>query len=106
MHNGLELVVCAANVPFDETNIFYGALSSQVDKQIALIPDFIASCGAARLFALLMQQASGDVPMEDVIFKDLTHTCFTHLKAVHEMQKDPRNIMAKSLEIALHAAKQ
>ena len=56
MDNGLELVSSGANVPFADSEIFMGPISKAVDSRIALIPDFVANCGMARVFGYLMQE--------------------------------------------------
>lgn len=52
---GLEVVSCGANVPFADPEIFFGPIAEYTDNKVALIPDFIANCGMARVFAYLMQ---------------------------------------------------
>ncbi|SMD32460.1 Glutamate dehydrogenase/leucine dehydrogenase [Reichenbachiella faecimaris] len=68
VHFGLEVISCGANVPFADEAIFYGPISEHADKHVSVIPDFIANCGMARVFAYLM---SGEVDMTDeAIFSD------------------------------------
>jgi len=69
---GIELIACGANVPFADQENFFGPIAEYADNQISVIPDFIANCGMARVFAYLM----GDDPvMEDeAIFKDVSYT--------------------------------
>lgn len=70
--NGLELIACGANVPFKEEGLLFGPLTEKIDRELALIPDFIANCGVARLFAYLMQK---DVEIsEEAIFQDIEDT--------------------------------
>lgn len=70
--NGLELIACGANVPFMEEGLLFGPLTEKIDQEVALIPDFIANCGVARLFAYLMQK---DVEIsETAIFQDIEDT--------------------------------
>jgi glutamate dehydrogenase/leucine dehydrogenase len=69
MDNGLELVSSGANVPFADPEIFMGPISRAVDTRIALIPDFVANCGMARVFAYLMHE---NIPVNArAIFKDV-----------------------------------
>ncbi len=70
--NGLELIACGANVPFNEEGLLFGELTRKIDGEIALIPDFIANCGVARLFAYLMQR-NPDLS-EKAIFEDIAKT--------------------------------
>lgn len=68
VNSGLEVISCGANVPFSDEAIFYGPISEHADKNVSVIPDFIANCGMARVFAYLM---SGEVDMTDeAIFSD------------------------------------
>ena len=46
---GVKLISSGANVPFADKEIFYGPIAESVDKQITVIPDFIANCGMASL---------------------------------------------------------
>jgi len=69
MDHGLELVSSGANVPFADPEIFMGPISKAVDERIALIPDFVANCGMARVFGYLMQE---NIPVNArAIFKDV-----------------------------------
>jgi glutamate dehydrogenase (NAD(P)+) len=51
---GVQLIGCGANTPFDD---HMGEVDVQkaADASFAVIPDFIANCGMARVFAYLMQ---------------------------------------------------
>ncbi len=49
--NDLEVISCGANVPFADEEIFLGTIANYADDQVAVIPDFIANCGMARVFA-------------------------------------------------------
>jgi glutamate dehydrogenase/leucine dehydrogenase len=98
--SGVEVVACGANVPFADTQIFYGPIAELVDEKISLIPDFIANCGMARVFAYLM--SSGDVDLtDDGIFKDTSETIHKALKAVREIHTEKRGITATAFELAL-----
>jgi glutamate dehydrogenase/leucine dehydrogenase len=67
---GIEVISCGANVPFADPEIFLGATGIQADAQFALLPDFIANCGMARVFAYLMQVDA--VVEERAIFDDVS----------------------------------
>ncbi len=98
--SGVEVVACGANVPFADTQIFYGPIAELVDEKISLIPDFIANCGMARVFAYLM--SNGDVDLtDDGIFKDTSATIHKALKAVRDIHPDKRRITATAFELAL-----
>jgi glutamate dehydrogenase/leucine dehydrogenase len=55
---GVELIACGANVPFADQENFFGPIAEYADNQISVIPDFIANCGMARVFAYLMEALS------------------------------------------------
>lgn len=83
--NGLQLISCGANVPFEEEGNLFGALSRRIDQKISLIPDFIANCGVARLFAYLMEN-KGPID-EDSIFKDVSNTINTAIQKILDRSK-------------------
>lgn len=98
--NGLEVVACGANVPFADEEIFYGPISEYADLNTAVIPDFIANCGMARVFAYLM--SSEDVNMSDeAIFSDTSNTIKDALKEVHAKSQNKTGVTATAFEIAL-----
>lgn len=86
VHSGLEVISCGANVPFADEAIFYGPISEHADKHVSVIPDFIANCGMARVFAYLM---SGEVDMtDDGIFSDTSSIIGKALEAIHKQNKE------------------
>ncbi len=97
---GLKTIASGANVPFADKEIFYGPIMSQADAQLSLIPDFIANCGMARVFAFLM--SSQQVEMTDeAIFSDTSQTIYKALKKVHNADPSPTNISHTAFELAL-----
>jgi glutamate dehydrogenase/leucine dehydrogenase len=68
---GLEVISCGANVPFADKEIFFGPIGEYTDNQISLLPDFIANCGMARVFAYLMQPNA--VVEDKAIFEDASN---------------------------------
>ena len=72
INKGLNLVACGANVPFADPEIFMGPIARSVDERIAVLPDFVANCGMARVFAYLMQD-DPDMQARD-IFEDVALT--------------------------------
>jgi glutamate dehydrogenase/leucine dehydrogenase len=98
--SGVEVVACGANVPFADAQIFYGPIAELVDEKISLIPDFIANCGMARVFAYLM--SNGDVDLtDDGIFTDTSETIHKALKAVRDIHSSKQGITATAFELAL-----
>jgi len=96
---GLEVIACGANVPFADKEIFFGSIMEHTDNHVAVIPDFIANCGMARVFAYLMQR---DVEMsDDAIFSDASGIIKNALLAVHQVSGKTTNISSTAFEIAL-----
>jgi uncharacterized protein YigA (DUF484 family) len=66
---------------------------------VAVIPDFIANCGMARVFAYLM---TSDAEMTDeAIFEDTSRTIERALRKTFEASASKVNISKTSFEIAL-----
>jgi glutamate dehydrogenase/leucine dehydrogenase len=101
MYNaGLSVIACGANVPFADSQIFYGPISEWCDERFSVIPDFISNCGMARVFAYLMSEA--DVSLTDnAIFSDTSKTIREALKSVHQSGIEKTKINARAFEIAL-----
>lgn len=99
IQNGLEVISSGANVPFADPQIFFGPIGDYVDNQISLIPDFIANCGMARVFAYCM---SDDYQQTDKhIFGDASVTIKHALARVHEKHVSDKQIAKTAFEIAL-----
>ncbi|MEM1218800.1 MAG: Glu/Leu/Phe/Val dehydrogenase dimerization domain-containing protein [Bacteroidota bacterium] len=96
---GLEVVSCGANVPFVDDEIFFGPTATYTDQQISLIPDFIANCGMARVFAYLMQKEA--IMTDEAIFSDVSQTIQAALKQVHLKNPSNTGISTSALEISL-----
>lgn len=99
MANGLELISCGANVAFHEEAIIFGEVSKALDRQIAIIPDFVANCGVARLFSFLMSEKG--IPEEKAIFDDVRELIEDALHAILQKAGAPRNLTATALEMYL-----
>lgn len=96
---GLEVVSSGANVPFADPEIFFGPIAQYVDQKVALIPDFIANCGMARVFAYLMEK---DVEIsDDAIFGDVSKIIGNAMAKVHALNPGKTNITETAFEIAL-----
>lgn len=96
---GLEVIACGANVPFDDPEIFFGNTSDFADNNFALIPDFIANCGMARVFAYLMD--SNIEATDEAIFSDTSKTILQALKKCHLIMPENKTITKTAFEIAL-----
>ncbi len=96
---GLEVISCGANVPFEDDDLFYGPTAAFTDEHVALIPDFIANCGMARVFGYLMQD---DVEISDQgIFQDVSETIKIALEKVQAVRSEPNQIASTALQLSL-----
>jgi len=97
--SGLEVISSGANVPFSDKEIFFGSIMEATDERISLIPDFIANCGMARVFAYFMEKK---VQMTDeAIFFDASETIKKALTKTYSLRNGKTNISATAYEIAL-----
>jgi glutamate dehydrogenase/leucine dehydrogenase len=95
----LEVIAAGANVPFADKEIFFGPIADFADHRVAVIPDFIANCGMARVFAYLM---TTDAEITDeAIFEDTSRTIEKALRKTFEASSAKLNISKTSFEIAL-----
>ncbi|UUW91550.1 Glu/Leu/Phe/Val dehydrogenase dimerization domain-containing protein [Pimelobacter simplex] len=96
---GLEVISAGANVPFADPEIFYGPTYEFADQHVAVIPDFIANCGMARTFTLLMEGI--DEVSDEVILGDVSRTIRTAIEKCHARSPHPTSVAATAFEIAL-----
>ena len=99
LEGGIEVISCGANVPFVDDGIFFGPTAGFADQNLSLIPDFIANCGMARVFAYLMQPNAELT--DEAIFQDVSETIRQALAAVHDFNPKLTHISFAALEIAL-----
>ena len=100
LRGGLEVISAGANVPFADKEIFHGPIADKADKACAVIPDFIANCGMARVFAYLM--GDGDVDMTDAgIFSDTSGCIRAALERCHARRPEPTGLSSTAMSIAL-----
>jgi glutamate dehydrogenase/leucine dehydrogenase len=96
---GLEVISCGANVPFADSEIFFGPIGVWADEKIAVIPDFIANCGMARVFAYLM---SDDAEVTDeAIFSDVSETIKEAMEKTFLENPEKTKLAQTSFKIAL-----
>jgi glutamate dehydrogenase/leucine dehydrogenase len=96
---GLEVVSSGANVPFADPEIFYGPIAEHADGQVSVLPDFIANCGMARVFAYCMLE---DAELTDNgIFEDASDVIKEALKKVHARNPEKTQLTKAAFEIAL-----
>lgn len=97
--SGLEVISCGANVSFQDPETFFGSTGEYADRNVAVIPDFIANCGMTRVFAYLMES---DVEITDeAIFSDVSNTIRQALERAHAQRVLKTEIAKTSFEIAI-----
>ena len=96
---GLEVISCGANVPFADSEIFFGPIMEYTDERVSLIPDFVSNCGMARLFAYFMERRVG---MDDeLIFNDTSDTIRKAILNIFKENVTKKNMSKTAFEIAL-----
>lgn len=96
---GLKVMSCGANVPFVDDEVFFGPTAEFTDDQISVIPDFIANCGMARVFAYLMQPKAELT--DQAIFEDISETIYTALQDIKAKHDSITKISTTGLTLAL-----
>lgn len=96
---GLEVISCGANVPFRDSEIFYGPVAEYADNNFAVIPDFIANCGMARTFAYLMTDDA--ILTDEAIFEDVSALIHDVLKEIYLRNQDTYLLTGTSYKVAL-----
>jgi glutamate dehydrogenase (NAD(P)+) len=96
---GLEVISSGANVPFADTEIFYGPIGEKADGEVSVIPDFIANCGMARVFAYCMQP--GNALTDKAIFEDVSNVIAKALEDCHVRNASRTHLTRTAFEIAL-----
>ncbi|MFZ4262205.1 Glu/Leu/Phe/Val dehydrogenase dimerization domain-containing protein [Sphingobacterium sp. HJSM2_6] len=97
---GLEVIASGANVPFADREIFYGPVMEYADEHVSVIPDFIANCGMARVFAHLMQ-ANIEISDEN-LFQDVSEIIKIALTKIYELAPEEKiHVSSRAYELAL-----
>ena len=97
---GLEVISAGANVPFADAEIFHGPIADKADGACAVIPDFIANCGMARVFAYLM--GDGHVSLSDAaIFGDTSDCIRAAMERCHARNPEKTGLSSTAMSIAL-----
>jgi glutamate dehydrogenase/leucine dehydrogenase len=97
---GVSVISSGANVPFADQEIFFGPIAEKADANLALIPDFIANCGMARVFAYLMSSDLSNLE-DHLIFEDASQTIYNALQKTHAIHPGHTGIAKAAFEIAL-----
>lgn len=99
VEGGAEVISCGANVPFVDDGVFFGPTAVWTDEQLSLIPDFIANCGMARVFAYFME-AEAEMT-DEAIFSDVSATIRGALERLKEQYPGNNHIASNALSDAL-----
>ena len=99
--SGVELIASGANVPFSDSEIFYGPIAEYADQHLSVIPDFISNCGMARVFAYLMEKRRGTLS-DAGIFEDCSQVIYNALLKCYEYNSKNTHITSTALEISLN----
>lgn len=99
---GMEVIACGANVPFADKEIFFGPIAAYTDERISVIPDFIANCGMARVFAFLMSNDLPPIMSDASIFEDSSAIIKDALIAAHSKNPSKVDISKTAFEIAMN----
>ena len=97
--SGLEVISSGANVPFRDDEIFFGPTMEYADKRVSVIPDFVANCGMARVFAYCMQ--TGVELSDRAIFEDTSNVIRRALEDAHNKNQENLNLAKTCFENAL-----
>ena len=97
---GMKVISSGANVPFADPEIFFGAIAEKADASLSLIPDFIANCGMARVFAYLMSNDLGGIE-DQLIFEDTSSIIRNALENTYKLHNEKTGIAKAAFEIAL-----
>jgi len=97
--SGLEVISSGANVPFADKEIFFGSIMEATDAKVSLIPDFIANCGMARVFAYFMERRV--FMTDEAIFNDTSETIKNAIQKAYNNNPSKTDISKTAFEIAL-----
>ena len=101
IETGIEVIACGANVPFADPEIFFGPIAEFADSKISIIPDFIANCGMARVFAYLMSNDLPTIMSDESIFEDTSNIIKDAIQNTYNTNSSKTNISKTAFEIAL-----
>lgn len=101
--SGLEVIASGANVPFADKEIFYGPIAEAADGRVSVIPDFIANCGMARVFAYCMQD--GVTLSDQAIFNDVSAVIGRALERTFLRHPQRTHLTRTAFELALEQLK-
>ena len=100
LNAGVSVISSGANVPFADPEIFFGPIAEEADNKLSLLPDFIANCGMARVFAYLMSYDIETIE-DELIFEDTSQIIEKALRETYASRPNKTGIAKAAFEIAL-----
>ena len=100
IQSGLQVISCGANVPFADSEIFYGPIAEKADTTVSLLPDFVANCGMARVFSYLMSLEDENIT-DAGIFEDTSAIIKNALQAIKKKSPERTLITQQAFSNAL-----
>jgi glutamate dehydrogenase/leucine dehydrogenase len=96
---GVQVISSGANVPFADSEIFFGPIMEYADSQMSVIPDFVSNCGMARVFAYLMEDKV--IISDEAIFSDTSRIIENAMKNIALQCPDKLNFSREAFRISL-----
>lgn len=93
--SGVSILACGANNPFDDPVPGDLAVERRADRQLAVLPDFVANCGMARAFAYLMSDSVDLGP--EAIFADAKDTIHRAVRRILGGERPRTGILERAL---------
>ncbi len=100
--SGVSAVVCGANNPFADEAGGDLPVQRRADRELAVIPDFVANAGMARAFAYLMSEEGSPDP--EAVFADVRRTIRGAVARLLEGEPSRSGLMERALDLFVPAA--
>jgi glutamate dehydrogenase/leucine dehydrogenase len=94
----LEVFPCAAHTPFFDPEMFIGPIGLYADENFAMIPDFIANSGRARVCTNLMENEMA--LSDEEVFFDISRTIRDAMIKIHTLNPFKTGLAQASYELA------
>lgn len=95
LDKGLEVISCGANDAFIDNALFFGDNADYIDSRVSVIPDFVANCGMARVFAYLMHNDA--ILTDEAIFQDVSDVIGDFMSKIRENDASKNDLTRRSL---------
>jgi len=93
--SGVSILACGANNPFDDPVAGDLTVERRADRELAVLPDFVANCGMARAFAYLMSDSVDLGP--EAIFADARSTIHRAVRRILAGERPRNGILERAL---------